>query len=60
MVWINESLNICQILCLQISWQSEKSNRYVNMIQNKMGETTLADNDYVLVLLSIEEEEDNP
>ena len=25
------------------------------MIQNKMGETTLADNDYVLVLLSIEE-----
>ena len=30
------------------------------MIQNKMGETTLADNDYVLVLLSIEEEEDNP
>ena len=30
------------------------------MIQNKMGETTLADNDYVPVLLSIEEEEDNP
>ena len=30
------------------------------MIQNKMGETTLADNDYVLVLLSIEEEEGNP